>query len=138
MRRRFSSDSIRTGMVYVSVMVRIYAETHHMRLSGDAHGASLCNGVCCHEEVAEFEKHAGTHVCIPGIFAGAHLVEVEGNDAAAALADLVEEIVYLLGFEAALHGCAGVGTKLRVEAIDIEGDMHLVGQLRHDLLADGL
>src|SRR4051812_39711131 len=63
------------------------------------------------------------------------LVQVEADDLAAALPELLEEVHDVLELEPARHRGAGVRAKLGVEAVDVEGDVHLLRQLLDDLAA---
>ena len=85
------------------------------------------------------EQHPCTHVAVPVAAVGGrrHLAEVEADDVLAGLADAVEQVHQLLVFQASWHGRARVGTELRVEGVDVDGEVDLFGQGGNHLVHNG-
>ena len=88
---------------------------------------------------AKMEQHPCPDVAIPiaTIGRGRHFAEVEADDVLAGLTDAVEQVHQLLVFQATRHGRARVGTELRVEGVDVDGEVDLLWQGGNHLVHDG-
>lgn len=71
-----------------------------------------------------------------GAFARRHLAEVEAENLFSRLLDSVQQIHQFLVFHAARDRRAGVRAELRVETVDVNGDVNLLGKYADNLVAD--
>ena len=89
-----------------------------------------------HRHTAEMEQNTGSDIAVPvaAIGGGRDLAEVEADNVLANLADTIEEVHQFLVFQATWHGCTRVGAELRVEGVDVDGEIDLFGQGCHHLI----
>ena len=82
------------------------------------------------------EQHPGTDIAVPvaAVRGGGDLAEVEADDVTACLADAVQKIHQLLVLQAAGDRSAGVGTELRIQGVDVDGEIDLLGKVSDHLV----